>query len=80
MSRFDTIKKLREDKIFRMLWASSVIMGWNFLYSLYNGFLALVFHSYWFFTMFVYYLTHIIKKSPIFYKLGMNGFAAYNVL
>ncbi len=26
------------------------------------------------------FLTHIIKKSPIFYKLGMNGFAAYNVL
>ncbi len=27
-----------------------------------------------------YALTHIIKKSPIFYKLGMNGFAAHNVL
>lgn len=40
-------------------------MGWNLIYFLYNGILAIVYHSYWFFTMFVYYLALSLMRSSI---------------
>ena len=48
-------KKLLRDKYFRLLFTSSLSIGWDLIYALFNIVLAVVYRSYWFFTMFVYY-------------------------
>lgn len=38
---------------------------WNLFYAFYNGWLALVYHSYWFFTMFVYYAVLGVMRASL---------------
>lgn len=49
-------KKVLDDPLFRLLIISSGSMGWNLIYALFNGVLAIIYKSFWFLSMFVYYL------------------------
>ena len=49
-------RRVIEDPLFRLLITSSGIMGWNLIYALFNGVLAIAYRSFWFLSMFVYYL------------------------
>ena len=49
-------RKLLEDPVFRALTASSLSMGWNLIYALFNAVLGKAMHSRWFMVMAGYYL------------------------
>lgn len=49
-------KRVFDDLLFRLLITSSGSMGWNLIYALFNGVLAIAYRSFWFLSMFVYYL------------------------
>lgn len=49
-------KRVLDDPLFRVLITSSGSMGWNLIYALFNGVLAIAYRSFWFLSMFVYYL------------------------
>ena len=49
-------KRVLDDPLFRVLITSSGSMGWNLIYALFNGVLAIAYGSFWFLSMFVYYL------------------------
>lgn len=48
-------RRVLKDKHFRFIFTSSLSMGWNLIYAIFNAVLAIVYRSYWFLTMFVYY-------------------------
>ncbi|MBR0132869.1 MAG: hypothetical protein IJM14_07305 [Lachnospiraceae bacterium] len=47
--------KLLQDPLFRLLVTANMKMGWNALYSIFNGIMGLVYRSFWFVSMFAYY-------------------------
>ena len=49
-------KRVLDDSLFRVLITSSGSMGWNLIYALFNGVLAIAYRLFWFLSMFVYYL------------------------
>lgn len=62
-----------------MLVIISFNMGWNFLYGLFNLVLALMYHSSWHVTMFVYYIIlGLMRSSIVFSKNENKSFLKYN--
>jgi len=55
MNLKDLGKQLLQNKTFRTVFISGFSMGWNILYAFFHCVLAVIYQSYWFFTMFVYY-------------------------
>ena len=48
--------KILKDPFFRSLITTSFSMGWNLVYAVFNGVLGIYYRSYWFVSLFAYYL------------------------
>lgn len=73
-------KKLTSDTVFRLLVVVSFSMGWNFLYSLFQAVLAILYQSPWYVTLAFYYMIlAFMRFSAIYLKkrnlLKYNGIA-----
>lgn len=49
-------RRLLKDAFFRSIVTATFSMGWNLIYALFNAVLALVYLSYWYLSLFVYYV------------------------
>lgn len=43
------------DPVFRLFIAANMNMGWNAVYAIFNGIMGIIYHSFWFVSMFAYY-------------------------
>ena len=43
------------DPVFRLFVTANMSMGWNAIYAIFNGIMGIVYHSFWFASMFAYY-------------------------
>ena len=49
-------RRLLKDAFFRSIVTATFSMGWNLIYALVNAVLAIVYQSYWYLSLFVYYV------------------------
>ncbi|MBR5666476.1 MAG: hypothetical protein IKW95_02185 [Lachnospiraceae bacterium] len=67
-------KRAFNDPLFRVLMISGGSMGWNLIYAVFNGIQALVYRSFWFLTLCVYYailgIMRLVVVAPLKRKKG----------
>ena len=61
----DIRRRLLKDPIFRSLITSTLGLGWNLFYALFNVILGIHFRSYWFLSLFAYYLLLGIMRGYV---------------
>lgn len=54
--------RILRDPVFRMLITANMSMGWNAVYAIFNGVMGIIYHSFWFASMFAYYLVLSVMR------------------